>query len=97
MPVEAIEAIGAWGGLVILGTMSLIGMRIWLGHKRERLRLGDPGERDRLAESVANLHDQVRLLREEMGEVHERLDFAERLLTRGREPRSSGEPADTPG
>ena len=44
-----------------------------------KLRLGDPEEMDRMAQQIA-------ALQQELSEVQERLDFAERLLAQGRNP-----------
>ena len=38
------------------------------------------------SDEILELRDQVELLRTEIGDVQERLDFAERLLARGRDP-----------
>jgi hypothetical protein len=95
MPFEVIETIGRLGGLIIIGGMGLIGVRLWLGYKRERLRDGRPQDVERLSDAVEALHDQVHSLRDELGEVHERLDFAERLLTSGRDPQQR-QPAAAP-
>ena len=45
------------------------------------------GEIDRLAEVVADLRGQIEGLRQDHRELHERLDFAERLLGDGDKPR----------
>ena len=52
-----------------------------------RLRAGDPGDMDDLVR-------QVSALQHELTEAQERLDFAERMLTQGREP--PGLPAAPP-
>ena len=44
-----------------------------------KLRAGDPGDLHDLARQVSDLQ-------QELGEVQERLDFAERILAQGREP-----------
>jgi hypothetical protein len=54
---------------------------------RIRAAGGDPGE-------LAGLREEVDELRRELGEVQERLDFAERLLTRVRD--TSSLPPDAP-
>ena len=38
------------------------------------------------------LEDEVSALRRELGETQERLDFAERMLAQGRDPRGMGPP-----
>jgi predicted nuclease with TOPRIM domain len=51
-------------------------------------------ERERLVEAVTSLRDEVRMLREEFGELYERVEFAERLLTRGRADGELGLPPE---
>ena len=41
---------------------------------------------DEPSDEILELREQVDLLRTELGDVQERLDFAERLLARGRDP-----------
>jgi hypothetical protein len=41
---------------------------------------------DDSSDEILELREQVELLRTEIGDVQERLDFAERLLARGRDP-----------
>jgi len=67
----------------------LLGWRMWLRSKTERLQLAGRDDVERLAEAVEALHDRIQYLQEEIGQVDERLDFAERLLSRGDGP---GEP-----
>jgi hypothetical protein len=61
----------------------LIGTRMWLRAKTERMSLGGRGDIERLTAAVESLHEQTQFLQEEIGELHERVDFAERLLTKG--------------
>ena len=68
-------------GISVLGTFFLTGFRMWLN--RPHAKGLPPGEVDRLVETVETLHEQVHQLRGEMTELHERMDFAERLLTKG--------------
>ena len=57
--------------------------------KLEEARLRQTGEPGMLAE-VEELRQELQLMRTELGEVQERLDFTERLLTsRSQEGRSS--------
>lgn len=68
------------------GTFILIGMRMWLN---ARLKGGQPTpteELERLTEAVARLREENRSVREELAELHERVDFAERLLARASQP-----------
>ncbi len=72
-----------FGGMGLLGG-GLLGLRMLLNYRVRRLeassRGGDPGP---LEEAVQALREEVYVLRNDLGEVQERLDFTERLLTRG--------------
>ena len=61
----------------------LIGARMWLRSKADRLNLAGRDEFERLTEAVDNLHERMQFVQDEIGELHERVDFAERLLTKG--------------
>ena len=61
----------------------LLGWRMWLRAKTERLNVGGGDEIERLAEAMDGLHERMQFMQEEIGELHERVDFAERLLSRG--------------
>lgn len=65
---------------------SLMAWRMWLKSKSDRLKLADQSDVERLVETVDALHDRIQFMHEEMGELHERVDFAERLLAKGNEP-----------
>jgi hypothetical protein len=84
MPPQIVDAIAALIAIFGLGTFSLIGLRMFLAHKAKRLELGS-GRSDtgRLEDLVEELRSEVQLLRGDVGELHERVDFAERLLARG--------------
>jgi len=82
MPVAVLESIAPLVALFGLGTFTLIGMRMWLKAKSDRLSSPGRKETEQLIDAVESLQDQVQLLREEYGELHERVDFAERLLAR---------------
>ena len=96
MPPEIIEAIGPVLAIISIGTMILVGMKMRLSAKVQ-LQQGSKGEdMERLADAVDGLHEEVRMLREEYGELHERMDFAERMLSSGRPRKALGEQASTP-
>jgi hypothetical protein len=71
--------------IVMNGLMKIARMRL----EEARIRAGGPA--DGLAE-LAALREEVGDLRHELTEVHERLDFTERVLARQREERLSGGP-----
>ncbi len=96
MPPEIIEAIGPFLAIISIGTMILVGMKMRLSAKVQ-LQQGSKGEDvERLADAVDGLHEEVRILREEYGELHERMDFAERILSTGKPRKALGEQASTP-
>ena len=68
--------------LIIAGAfVSALGILSWTWVKTRAAKYGAV-ETAKLAESVGLLHDRVDSLQEELGYAHERLDFAERVLTR---------------
>jgi len=81
MTQELLNTIAPLIALLSLGTFGLIGMRMWLNSKAKRSSLGADAV-ERLGDALDGLHDQVRMMREDLGELHERVDFAERLLAR---------------
>jgi hypothetical protein len=69
--------------IAMLGGFSLSGLSMILKARGRRHREVGREEVDRLTDAVETLHDQVYQLRDSMAELHERVDFAERLLTKG--------------
>lgn len=67
------------------GTFALIGLRMFFTYRSNRLsNLG--GEQVRqLADTVEDLRRDLADTRAELADVHERVDFAERLLARARD------------
>jgi Tfp pilus assembly protein PilO len=66
-------------GIAVAGIVSSVTLKMQrLRLEEARLRAGDPADRDELAH-------QLTVLQQEMIEVQERLDFAERLLAQARE------------
>ncbi|HEX9727869.1 MAG TPA: hypothetical protein VGA37_05145 [Gemmatimonadales bacterium] len=61
-------------------------MKIWFTARNARRDELGREEAERLTEAGESLQDQMQLLREEQAEMHERIDFAERLLTKGPPP-----------
>lgn len=81
-----------------LGAMGLVGIRMWVNKKSGP----DPAE---LTEIISrqvreDLRDEIARAIEareaDMEELHERLDFAERLLTQARLPRGKEQESETP-
>lgn len=96
MPPQAYEAVAAFAGLTSIGIIVLVGLKMRWNHQVQMLKGKGGGNLDRLADSVEALTDEVRALRDENAELHERVDFAERLLSQGRAVRPSEERASTP-
>ncbi len=96
MPPEVIEFVGPFLAIVSAGTMILVGMKMRLSAK-VKLQQGSKGEDvERLVDAVDALHDEVRVLREEHAELQERMDFAERMLSSGKQRKALGEQTSTP-
>jgi hypothetical protein len=89
MPPDVAGGLVAVLGVVSVGTLILIGMRMRFLHKMQARE--EPGELERIHDTLDALHDENRALREDVAELQERLDFHERLLTQPREER-----VDTP-
>ncbi len=85
------------GMVAVIGLFStvMVGMKMRFSHNL-RMREMPTGENERLTEAVEQLQDEVRLMREEFTELHERVDFAERLLARGKSPDEARERVSTP-
>lgn len=66
--------------LAIVGFFSLMGLKTWSNHKL-KMRETPGGDSDRLLEAVQELHDEVGLIRDDVAELHERVDFTERMLS----------------
>ncbi len=66
--------------LGILGGFGIMGLKIWSNHKL-KMRETPDGDNERLTEAVQQLYDQVGSMREDLDELHERLDFTERMLS----------------
>lgn len=84
MPIAVVETIAALLGTAVLGGFTLAGLRMWLRYREARLGIERGAAGDGVSEAVEDLRDQVAALRGEVSDLHERIDFAERLLTRGR-------------
>lgn len=70
-----------------LGTMALIGFKLWLDAKTARLTGGGGEDVKRLTESVDRLDEQFRVLQDHLTDLDERLEFTERVLARSAQDR----------
>lgn len=89
MPPDLVEAIAPLVAMLSLGGLILAGMKLRYDHIR-RLKQGgsSPEEVERLTEVVNALRDDVRLMREEMLSINDRVEFTERLLEQPKTPQS---------
>lgn len=67
----------------VIGSSAMVAIGMSMFQRIRRLEAGQ-GEMDRLAQDVDALRDQVAAARDEVGELGERMDFTERLLSSGR-------------
>ncbi len=95
MTPDAIEALAALTGLTSIGILVLVGLKMRFNHKF-RMRETPAGENERLTEAVEQLQDEVRLMREEFVDLHDRVDFTERMLSEGRARNAIGPRESTP-
>ncbi len=96
MPPEIIEFIAPLTIITTIGTMCLIGMKMRLSAKTNLQQASKGEELDRLTDAVEGLTEEMRMLRDDYGELHDRVDFAERLLARGKSPDEVRERVSTP-
>ncbi len=75
--------------LVILGGFGLMGLKIWTNHKL-KMRETPDGDSERLTEAVQQLSDEVGSMREALAELHERMEFTERMLSEVRSRNAIG-------
>lgn len=67
------------------GTFLLIGLKMFLTYRSNRLSHTGGDQVRQLTETVEDLRRDLADTRAELADVHERVDFAERLLTRARD------------
>jgi hypothetical protein len=67
------------------GTFLLIGLKMFLTYRSNRLSHAGGDQVRQLTETVEDLRRDLADTRAELADVHERVDFAERLLTRARD------------
>jgi hypothetical protein len=85
------EVIAPLIATVMFGVFVLTGMKMFLGYRIKRLQAQKEGRPPELDEAIADLRDQMHLLRGEVVDLQERMDFHERVLTRGQAGERAGE------
>ena len=89
MPPDVVGGLVAVLGVVSLGVLFLVGMKMRFAHKMQSQK--KPEELEQINDALDALHEENHLLREDFAELQERLDFHERLLTQ-----PTDEQVDTP-
>ena len=86
MPPELVEIIAPPIAILSFGILVLVGMKIRYSHiQRTRVEgSAQPQDVERLAAAVDTLQDELRVVRDEMLQLNERVEFTERLLERPR-------------
>ena len=82
------EEVAVLLAMLLLGGFTLTGLRMWLNYRTERLKAqAHAPDADRVLDAVDGLRDELTVLRQDILELSERVDFAERLLAREKEER----------
>lgn len=71
--------------LVAIGTFGLIGLKMYLTHRARALHGPASPDTERLARELIDVRALIEAVRDDVGELYERVEFAERVLTKGRE------------
>ena len=78
------DAVFAVVAFLTLAGFGLLTVRMFLEYRLKRLQAQGGGERPReLDEGLAELKEQMYLLRGDVADLQERMEFTERVLTRG--------------
>lgn len=77
-------------GMITIGSFFLVALKMRYTY-RAKLQEGGAGKQDveRLTDQVEAMRDQVIALRDDVTELYERVEFAERLLARGKTDQAS--------
>ena len=77
----------------VCGFVGIMALKIWTNHQL-RMRELPGSDNEHLTEAVQQLHDEVGSMREDLAEIHERMDFTERMLSEVRSRNAIG-PGDS--
>ena len=77
----------------ILGGCGLMGLKIWSSHQLKMREMTD-GDNEHPNAAMLQLSDEVASMREALAELHERVDFTERMLSDVRSKNAIG-PGDS--
>ena len=93
MPPDVIEFIGPFMAIVSVGTLTLIGMKMRLSHKERMREVPGPHDIERITEATERMYEEVQLLRDTVVDLQDRVEFTERLLTKGQGVKEADTPA----
>jgi hypothetical protein len=80
------DAVAALTGFLGFCGFILIGVRMFFNYRIKRLQAqGSAGHPRELEEGLAEVRDQLYLLRTDLSDLQERVEFTERVLARGRD------------
>ena len=83
MPPHVLDAIAPLIATFALGGFTLAGLKMYWSYKTRRLEIEGGRPSGKVDEVLDDLRGELHALRADVSELHERMDFAERLLTRG--------------
>lgn len=84
MPVSIAELVIPLIAVIFVSGIGLAGFKSWLTYRARKTGSIDSADVEHLVEAVDNLRQQAEVFREEFSELHERMEFTERMLSRGR-------------
>jgi hypothetical protein len=80
------DAVAPLVGFLGFGVFCLVALRMFLSYRIRRLQAHGGGAPSReLEETVGELRDQMYVLRGDLTELQERVEFTERVLARGKD------------
>jgi hypothetical protein len=94
MPPDVLGGLVGVIGATSAGIIILVGLKMRFNHKFRMRERPEGEDTERLTEAVEQLTDEVRSMREEFADLHERVDFTERMLSQG-EPRNAIAPRES--
>ncbi len=77
------DAVFAMVALAVSGVFALTGLRMFLNYRIKRFETTKGVRSPETNEAFAELREQIQFLRGDVVDLQERLDFTERVLTRG--------------
>ena len=97
LPMEIVGPVIGMGAIILFVAAGIVMMRLLTSKITQhelKSRVVDPTERDHILEDVQGRFGELDQLKQRISELEERVDFAERLLSKQREGRRLGPPQD---